>query len=204
MQHSLHCTLDFMNDLRLDEVHTTFLDQWLVSFAMLQKKGLLREVCYDSVFAQITDTQDRLCRVYHMVLVSFQMISNCQPELSLSVIMECSSMPRSRTEPSDGSRADSPNHLGQTLTDAPLSIIHQSVFVTVATNVAQGYIFDCVFNREPILLRRHPPLQPSSSFTVLSWWSCERTRSTLCHVFLIFVFGKCSRPTSGLTLSFHF
>ena len=149
MQHSLHCTLDFMNDLRLDEVHTTFLDQWLVSFAMLQK-GLLRDVCYDSVFAQTTDTQDRLCRVYHMELVSFQMISNCQPDLSLSVILECSSC----------LGADSPNHLGQTLTDAPLSIIHQSVFVTVATNVAQGYIFDCVFNREPILLRRHPPLQP--------------------------------------------
>ena len=59
-----------MNDLRLDEVHTTFLDQGFVSLAVLQE-GLLREVCFDSVFAQVTDTQDRLCHLHHMgVLLS--------------------------------------------------------------------------------------------------------------------------------------
>ena len=51
-----------MNDLRLDEVHTTLLVQWLVSFAMLQE-GLPREVCSNSVFLQVTDTQDRFCHV---------------------------------------------------------------------------------------------------------------------------------------------
>ena len=86
-----------MNDLRLDEVHTTFLDQWLVSFAVLQK-GLLRDVCFDSVFAQATDTQDRLCHVYHMELISFQLISNSQPDLSLSVILECSSVRASESD----------------------------------------------------------------------------------------------------------
>ena len=29
-----------MNDLRLDEVRTTFLDPWLVSFAMLASRGV--------------------------------------------------------------------------------------------------------------------------------------------------------------------
>ena len=47
-----------MNDLRLDEVHTTFLDQWLLSFGMLQD-GLPRELCFDSVSAQGTDAEDR-------------------------------------------------------------------------------------------------------------------------------------------------
>ena len=51
-----------MNDLGLDEVHTTFLDQWLVSFAMLQEV-LPYEVCFNSIFAQVTDTQDRFCHV---------------------------------------------------------------------------------------------------------------------------------------------
>ena len=55
-----------MKDLRLDEVHATFLDQWLVSFAMLQE-WLSREVCFTSVFAQVIDTQDRFCHVYHVV-----------------------------------------------------------------------------------------------------------------------------------------
>ena len=66
-----------MNDLRLDEVHTTFLDQWLVSLAMLQE-GLTRELCFNSVFAQVTDPQARFCHVYHMELISFQTISNYQ------------------------------------------------------------------------------------------------------------------------------
>ena len=44
-----------MNDLGLDEVHTTFLDQWLASFAMLQEV-LPHEVCFNVVFAQVTDT----------------------------------------------------------------------------------------------------------------------------------------------------
>ena len=59
-----------MKDLRLDEVHTTVLHQWLESFAMLQE-GLLRELCFNSVVAQVTDTQDRFCHVYHVELVSF-------------------------------------------------------------------------------------------------------------------------------------
>ena len=86
-----------MNDLLLDEVHTTFLDLWLVSFAMLQE-GFPREVCFHYVFAQVTDTQDRFCHVYHMKLKTFQMISQSQRDLSLSVILECSSLCASESD----------------------------------------------------------------------------------------------------------
>ena len=41
---------DFVNDLRLHEVHTAFLDQRFVSLAVLEE-GVSREVCFDSVFA---------------------------------------------------------------------------------------------------------------------------------------------------------
>ena len=124
LHHSTDCSLHFMNDLGLDEVHTTFLDQWLVSFAMLQEV-LPHEVCFNSIFAQVTDTQDRFCHVWHMKLISFQMISKILNQICLFLKpwSALPSAPRSRTEPSDCSRADSPNHLGQTLTDASLSII---------------------------------------------------------------------------------
>ena len=62
---------------------------------------LLHEVCFNSIVAQVTDTQDRYCHVYHMELISFQMISN-----SLTRFFFClpwsvlPSAPRSRTEPS--------------------------------------------------------------------------------------------------------
>ena len=49
------------------------INEWLVSLAMLQE-GLLREVCFNSVFAQVTDTQDRFCHVYHVELVSLQIL----------------------------------------------------------------------------------------------------------------------------------
>ena len=42
---------NFMNVLHCDEVHTTFLDQCLVSFAMFQEE-LLREERFNSMFAQ--------------------------------------------------------------------------------------------------------------------------------------------------------
>ena len=42
LYHSVDCALDFMNDLGLDEVHITVLDQWLSSFVMLQE-GLSRQ-----------------------------------------------------------------------------------------------------------------------------------------------------------------
>ena len=57
-----------MNDLRLDEAHTVFLDQGFSSVAVLQE-GFSREVCFGSVFAQITDTQDRLCHLHHMEVI---------------------------------------------------------------------------------------------------------------------------------------
>ena len=42
-----------MNDLRLNEVHTVLLDHGFSSVAVLQE-GFSREVCFDSVFAQVT------------------------------------------------------------------------------------------------------------------------------------------------------
>ena len=84
-----------MNDLRLDEVHTAFLDSGYVSLAVLQE-GLSREVCFKSVFAQVTETQERLCHL----------ASDSSPDFTFSVILGFLQ-----------------NHVGQTWTDAPLSII---------------------------------------------------------------------------------
>ena len=64
-----------MNDLRLDRVHTGSLDQGFVSLATLQE-GLPREVCFDSVFTQVTDTQDRLFHLLHMEVISSQVASD--------------------------------------------------------------------------------------------------------------------------------
>ena len=77
-----------MNDLRIDEVHTIFLDQVFSFIAELQKR-ISREVCFSSVLAQITDTQDRLRHLHHMEVVLFQVVSDLQPDLTLSVLLEC-------------------------------------------------------------------------------------------------------------------
>ena len=68
-------SLDCNVDLHLDEVHTAFLDQRFVSFAVLQER-VSREVCFNSVFAQATDTQDRLCHLHHMEVISSQAASD--------------------------------------------------------------------------------------------------------------------------------
>ena len=53
--------------------------------------GLAHEVCASiTFFATVSDTQDRFCHVYHMELLSFQLISDFPPDLSLSVLWECS------------------------------------------------------------------------------------------------------------------
>ena len=70
----LDCTLDFVDDLRLDE-DTAFLDERFVSFTVLQE-GLSREVCFNSVFAQVTDTQDRFCHLHYMEVISSQAVSD--------------------------------------------------------------------------------------------------------------------------------
>ena len=80
-----------MKDLRLDSVHTASLDQEFVSFAVLQE-GFSREVCFNSVFAQVTDTKDRLCHLHHMVVILSQVSSDSQSDLRPSVILECSSV----------------------------------------------------------------------------------------------------------------
>ena len=60
-----------MNDLRLDEVHSIFLDRGFSSVAVLQER-VSREVCFCSVLAQVTDTQDRLRHLHHMEVVLSQ------------------------------------------------------------------------------------------------------------------------------------
>ena len=64
-----------MNDLRLDDVHNACHDQGFVSLAVPQE-GLSREVCFDSVFTQVTDTHDRLCDLHHMEVVLSQVVSH--------------------------------------------------------------------------------------------------------------------------------
>ena len=83
--------------LRLDEVQITFLDEWLVYFAMFEEE-MRREVCFNSVIAQETGTLDRFCHVYHMEPIWFQMIFNFQPDSSFSVILECSSLRASESD----------------------------------------------------------------------------------------------------------
>ena len=73
--------------LRLDEVHTTFSDQRLVSISKPQERFLCK-VCFDSLFTQATCTQDRLRHVYHMKIISFRLTADFQPDLSLSVFLE--------------------------------------------------------------------------------------------------------------------
>ena len=80
-----------MQDLRLDEVHTVFLAQGFSSVAVLQE-GFSREVCFSSVVAQITDTRDRLYHLHHMEVIQSQAVSALEPDLTLSVISECSSV----------------------------------------------------------------------------------------------------------------
>ena len=79
-----------MNDLRLDEVHTAFLDQMFVPLPVLQE-GLSREVCFASVFVQVTDTQ-RLCHLHHMQVILSQVASDSLSDLTFSVILDCSSV----------------------------------------------------------------------------------------------------------------
>ena len=83
------CTLDFVNNLCLDEAHTVLLDQGFSSVAALQE-GFSREVRFSSVFAQLTDTQDRLCHLYHMEVILSQAASDLWLDWTLSVIFQCS------------------------------------------------------------------------------------------------------------------
>ena len=53
----------------LDEVHTTFSDERLVSIAG-PLEGFL-QMCVNSLFAQATYTQDRLRHVHHMEIIPF-------------------------------------------------------------------------------------------------------------------------------------
>ena len=82
--------------LRLDEVHTTFSDQRLVSISKPQE-GLLCQVCFNSLFTQATYTQDRLRHVHQMKIISFRQTAHFQPDLSLSVFLERFSVCTSET-----------------------------------------------------------------------------------------------------------
>ena len=55
------------------------------------KKGSLAR-CFSSVFALVTDNQDRLCHLHHMEVIPSQAVSDLHPDLTLSVILECSSV----------------------------------------------------------------------------------------------------------------
>ena len=83
--------LTFVNDLRLDEVHTIFLDQVFPSAAVLQKR-FSREVCFSPVFAQATVTHDRLCHLHLMEVILSQVVPDLQPDMALYVLLECSSV----------------------------------------------------------------------------------------------------------------
>ena len=77
--HPSDCTHEFslcirqpvrMHRLHLDEIHTTFSDQRLVSVSKPQE-GFLCCVCFNSLFTQATYAQDRLRHVYHMKIKKF-------------------------------------------------------------------------------------------------------------------------------------
>ena len=76
-----------MNDLRFDEVHTAFLDQGFVSLGVL-REGLSREVCINSVIAQVTDTQDWLRHLHHMAVILSQVACETSTYLTFSVFLE--------------------------------------------------------------------------------------------------------------------
>ena len=80
-----------MTSLRLHEVHTFFLDQRFSSVSVLQE-GFSREVCFDSVFPQVTGTQDRFRHFHHVKVVLSRVFSDLQPDLTLSIVLECSSV----------------------------------------------------------------------------------------------------------------
>ena len=82
------CPLNSVNDLRLHEVRTAFLDQKFVSLTELQA-GLPLEVCFDSVFTQAIDTQDRFCHFLHMEVTLSQVASASKQDLTFSVIVDC-------------------------------------------------------------------------------------------------------------------
>ena len=54
----------------LDEVHTTFSDERLVSITKPQER-FLRQVCLNSLLTQATYTQDRLRHVHHKEIIPF-------------------------------------------------------------------------------------------------------------------------------------
>ena len=81
-----------MNDLGLDEVRTTFLDQWLVSFAML-KEVLPHEVCFNSIVAPVNSHSglvlSRLPHGTHIVSDDFQFSTRF---VFFFVTLECSTI----------------------------------------------------------------------------------------------------------------
>ena len=52
------------------------------------QERLVCEMCLYSMFAQVTYTQNRLLHVNHMEIVSLRLTTHCQPDLSLSVLLE--------------------------------------------------------------------------------------------------------------------
>ena len=56
------------------------------------RNGSLSECFFESVFTQVTDTQGRLRHLHHMEVVLFQVVSDLQPNLMLSVVLECPSV----------------------------------------------------------------------------------------------------------------
>ena len=148
---------------------TTFSDQRLVSITKPQE-GFLCQMCVNSVFTQTTYTQDKFRHVHHMEIVPFRLTANFQPDLSLSVSWSGFPFaPLRQDAPSDCSSLEFPNHLGHTLTEAPLSIITRltwvpgshslavflsSVLSTPQPLLAHVYNIDFVFNRVNVLLSR--------------------------------------------------
>ena len=112
--------------VRFDEVHTTFSDRRLVSITKPQE-GFLCKMCLNSVFTQTTYTQDRFRHVHHMEIIPFRLTENFQPDLSLTVFLE---------RFSDCSSLEFPNHLGRTLTEAPLSTITRLSWVLGSHSLA--------------------------------------------------------------------
>ena len=113
------------------------------------QEGLLCKMRLDSLFTQVTHTQDWFRHVNHMKIVSFRLTSNFHPDLALSVFLEQFSICTS-----ESSRVirllqlGFPKPLGTHIDRGSAVNHHQSILTLSATILAQGYVTDHVFNRE--------------------------------------------------------
>ena len=118
---------DCIHSLRLDEVHSTFSDQWLMSTTKPQEGVALRDVSRFRVHTG--NSHSRLVssrRLHENRIVSSYLQFSTKFDVFRTPGAVFHFAPLRQVIPSDCFNFDFPNHLGHTLTEAPLSIITNS------------------------------------------------------------------------------